>query len=105
MSCVSFVFRFGFQPRLQSYFLLFFLLSSSFFASSYVALVGYGLVNLFLAIMTQSYDRLRQMYFDDYVQSEVSEVRERERVKRERERSCLSCYYLKTNLSQQIFFS
>ena len=62
--------------------------------------------------MTQSYDRLRQMYFDDYVQSEVSEEREREseerereRRERERERSCLSFYYLKTNLSQQIFFS
>ena len=59
--------------------------------------------------MTQSYDRLRQMYFDDYVQSEVSEERERERERvkrqRQRERSCLSFYYLKTNLSQQIFFS
>ena len=39
------------------------------YVMSYVALVGYGLINLFLhvAIMTQSYDRLRQMYFDDYV--------------------------------------
>ena len=36
--------------------------------------------------MTQSYDRLRQMYFDDYVQSEVSEERERESEERERER-------------------
>ena len=36
------------------------------FIVSYVSLVGYGLVNIFLAIMTQSYDRLRSMYFDDY---------------------------------------
>ena len=37
--------------------------------------------------MTQSYDRLRQMYFDDYVQSEVSEedrVKKRREKKRER---------------------
>ena len=36
------------------------------FVVSYISLVGYGLVNIFLAIMTQSYDRLRSMYFDDY---------------------------------------
>ena len=41
------------------------------FIISYVTLVGYGLVNLFLAIMTQSFDRLRQLYFDEYVGSEI----------------------------------
>ena len=46
------------------------------YVMSYVALVGYGLINLFLAIMTQSYDRLRQMYFDDYVQSEKDKLKE-----------------------------
>ena len=49
------------------------------FVMSYVALVGYGLVNLFLAIMTQSYDRLRQMYFDDYVQNEAEKKKMHEK--------------------------